>query len=142
MGISLASFFKLHFKPDFSPDLLCSHNYITHFLVVRKNLFEQVGGFSIRYDGAQDYDLLLKLTEKTNAIYHIPNPLYSWRITAVSQSLNASTKPYAVEAGLSALRDAVGRRGIAGDVTKDDRGTHAARTVALHPTQTGEGNAS
>lgn len=111
---------SLHFKPDFSPDLLLSHNYVTHFLAVRKSLFFEVGGFSSRFDGAQDYDLILKLAEKTKSIYHIPKVLYHWRLIPTSTSVSPESKPGAVNAGKAALQTALKRRGILGDVVKED----------------------
>ena len=109
------------FKPDFSPDLLLSHNYITHFLVVRKSLVDEVGGFSSQYDGAQDYDLLLKLTEKTIKICHVSKELYRWRSIATSTSADPNEKHYADEAGKKALEAALDRREIAGKVLKTEK---------------------
>ena len=70
------------FKPDWSPDLFLSHNYLCHFSVIRKTLIDSVGGFHTGYDGSQDYDLFLRVTEKISqtAIAHIPKILYHWRI--------------------------------------------------------------
>ena len=109
------------FKPDFSPDLLFSHNYITHFLVVRKSLVDEVGGFSSQYDGAQDYDLLLKLTEKTIKICHVSKELYRWRSISTSTSADPNEKHYADEAGKKALEAALDRREIAGKVLKTEK---------------------
>ena len=91
------------FKPDWSPDLLHSQMYICHFLVFRKSLFEKIGGFRSEYDGSQDYDLMLRLSEETNKICHIPQVLYSWRESPTSTASNADIKPYAHEAGRKAL---------------------------------------
>jgi len=107
---------SIHFKPDFSPDLLFSHNYITHFLVVKKSLFSGGSGFFPRFDGAQDYDLLLRLTEKTDKIYHIPKVLYYWRSISSSTSFDPEEKTYADGAGKKALQEALERRKIKGDV--------------------------
>ncbi|MDL1988928.1 MAG: glycosyltransferase [Deltaproteobacteria bacterium] len=105
------------YKPDFSPDLLFSHNYITHLLVVRKSMLFDAGGFSSKYEGAQDYDLIVRLTEKTKKICHIPKVLYNWRNVATSTSLNPEIKPYADNAGKMALEAALERRKIAGKVS-------------------------
>ncbi|MCP4951461.1 MAG: glycosyltransferase, partial [Proteobacteria bacterium] len=105
-----------HFKPDFSPDLLLCHNYITHLLVVRKSLVDDVGGPRPEFDGAQDFDFLLRLTEKTNRIEHIAEPLYHWRQSAQSTSLDTGAKPEAHSRGARALKEALGRRGINGEV--------------------------
>ena len=101
-----------HFKPDFSPDLLLSHNYITHFCVFTKELFDQVGGFRSQFDGAQDYDLLLRLSERAKKIQHIPHILYHWRRSETSTSMNTKAKPYTHERGKTAVASAIDRRGI------------------------------
>lgn len=91
------------FKPDWSPDLLYSQMYIGHFLVFRKILFEKIGGFRSEFDGSQDYDLILRISEITQSICHIPKLLYSWRESENSTASNAESKPYAHVAGLKAL---------------------------------------
>lgn len=93
------------FKPDWSPDLLRSQMYICHLLVIRKNLFEEVGGFRVGFEGSQDYDLVLRLSEKTRKIAHIPKVLYSWRQLESSTAINPLSKPYAHDAGLRALNE-------------------------------------
>ncbi len=113
---SVGELLECHYKPDFSPDLLGSHNYITHFLVIRKSIFKQVGGTDTACDGAQDYDLLLKVTEQTDAIKHIPQVLYRWRTIETSTSANPEAKSYAHEAGQGALRAALKRRGVEAEV--------------------------
>ncbi len=91
------------FKPDWSPDLLYSQMYTCHFSVIRKKLFDKIGGFCSEYDGSQDYDLMLRLSEVTDKICHIPAILYSWRESPGSTAANADAKPYAHEAGRKAL---------------------------------------
>ena len=105
-----------HLKPDYAPDLLLSHNYITHFLAIRKNLLERVGGLRSEFDGAQDFDLLLRLTEHTDRIKHVPEPLYFWRQSPQSTSLDSGAKPEAHLRGKQAVTEALERRGIAGEV--------------------------
>jgi len=78
--------FSVFHKPDFNSQLLLSHNYITHFVLVRKSLFDTVGGFSSDKDGAQDFDLLLRLSEQARGIIHIPEVLYHWRASESHQS--------------------------------------------------------
>lgn len=113
------------FKPDWSPDLLLGVNYVTHFLVIRKSLIEKVGGLRRIYDGAQDYDLLLRVTELTDAIVHIPKILYHWRLADGSTAKSVGEKSYADNAGQQALRDAVKRRNIKADVVEiSDRPTN------------------
>ena len=74
------AFFEPHFKPDFNQDLLNSNNYITHFLMVSRELLDQVGGINKEYDGAQDYDFILRCTELADNVIHIPKVLYHWRV--------------------------------------------------------------
>lgn len=104
------------FKPNWSPDLLLGVNYITHFLVVRKSLLDKVGKLHTKYNGSQDYDLILRLTEVTNNIVHIPKVLYHWRLADGSTAKNVGEKNYADNAGQLALKDAVRRRGVGASV--------------------------
>ena len=104
------------FKPDWSPDLLLSNNYICHFGVYRRSLVEAIGGFRSEYDGSQDYDLVLRFTERTDRIVHLPSILYSWRAIPGSTARDMMAKPYAVDAAQRAVDDALRRRGVAGRV--------------------------
>ena len=92
------------FKPDWSPDLLRACNYICHFLVVRRALLEEVGGIREGFEGAQDYDLLLRLTERTQRVGHVPKILYHWRSSATSMARDVANKPKASDAGLGAVQ--------------------------------------
>jgi GT2 family glycosyltransferase len=94
---------KPFFKPNWSPDLLRSQNYICHFTVVRKKIIEKIGGFRKGYEGAQDHDLFLRISEETEKIYHIPKVLYSWREIDTSTTVNPGSKPYAQLSGLKAV---------------------------------------
>ena len=105
------------FKPDYSPDLLLSVNYMCHFLVVRKHVMESAGGFRTGYDGAQDHDLLLRATEKARRVSHVPDMLYSWRQVPGSVALSGAAKMYAYEAGKRAVEAALQRRGLHGSVS-------------------------
>lgn len=98
------------FKPDWSPDLLYSQMYICHFTVVRHELFQDLGGFRSTFDGSQDYDLLLRLSEITDRICHIPFVLYTWRECEGSTAANADAKPYAHTAGRCALDEHLKRK--------------------------------
>lgn len=104
------------FKPDWSPDLLLSINYITHFAVYRRKLVNDLGGLRSEYDGSQDYDLVLRFTELTNKIKHIPKILYHWRKIPGSTAAEVDAKPYVFEASKHALEDALQRRKIEGEV--------------------------
>ena len=97
-------------KPNFSPDLLYSQNYICHFTTIRKTIVDKVGKFNSKYDGAQDYDYFLRVFEETNKIGHIDKILYRWLSTPESTSTNAQSKPYAQTAGLNALKDHIKRK--------------------------------
>ena len=110
-----------HFKADYSPDTLMSVNYICHLSCIRKSLVDEIGGFRSEYDGAQDYDLFLRITEKTNKIYHIDRVLYHWRQTATSTAGYLGNKNYAYIAGKKALEDALKRRGLKGEVLDNPR---------------------
>ena len=99
-------------KPDFNRCLLLSHNYITHFVAVKRSLFDAVGGVDSTYDGAQDFDLMLKLSEVAKSIIHIPKVLYHWRASQSSTSINHGQKSYAHEAGRKALQASLDRRGL------------------------------
>src|SRR6266566_2637061 len=92
-----------YFKPDWSPDLLLSTNYITHFVVMRRERLAEVGGFRPGFEGSQDYDLLLRVTEGTSRIAHIAKILYHWRMTPSSASQSANAKPWDWKAGERAL---------------------------------------
>jgi glycosyltransferase involved in cell wall biosynthesis len=105
-----------HFKPDFSPDMFLAHNYMSHLGVIRREIINQVGGWRVGFEGAQDYDLYLRVLEQTNNIHHIDKILYHWRKIPGSTAASFSEKSYAQDAGLNALKDAVIRRGIKASV--------------------------
>jgi GT2 family glycosyltransferase len=107
---------EVHCKPDFNPDYFFSINYICHFLVVRRELIERVGGFRPGFDGAQDYDLLLRATELSTRIAHIPKVLYHWRKTPASTASASAAKPQSSDAGRRALSESMQRRNIACEV--------------------------
>lgn len=99
------------FKPDWSPEFLRSINYITHFAVLRRKLVEKVGGFRPGYEGAQDWDLFLRISRKTDKIHHIPTVLYSWRKSEASTAQAPSAKDYAYVNQKKALKDDIKQRG-------------------------------
>jgi len=108
------TFSNPYFKPDFAPDMFFSQNYISHLGVMKKSLIEKVDGFTIGLEGAQDYDLYLKIFEHTTKIYHIQKVLYHWRKIPGSTAAEFSDKSYAQEAGRKALINALKRRNIHG----------------------------
>ncbi len=105
-----------HFKPDWSPDLLLSQNYVCHLAVYRRSLLQHVGGFREGYEGAQDYDLVLRITEKTERIGHIPHVLYHWRMAEGSTALDSNQKDYAHGRAELVLREALQRRRLSAEV--------------------------
>ena len=109
------------FKPDWSPDYFLSCNYVCHFTLVRQELVQRAGGFHSEFDGAQDYDLFLRITEQTNRIDHIPRVLYHWRRTLNSTADNIRCKPRMLEAGRLALEEHLERRQQTGHVAVDWR---------------------
>lgn len=96
-----------HFKSSWNKDLFYSYNYICHFTVIERELITQIGGFRAGVDGSQDYDLLLRVMEKTNFknITHIPHVLYHWRAIEGSTAVGAEEKTYTTSAGINALQD-------------------------------------
>ena len=97
-------YFQPHFKSDYNPDLLCSMNYFCHLVVVKKKLLEKAGMLDAAFDGAQDYDFVLRCTEHTDKIFHIPKVLYHWRAHENSTAENPESKRYAFEAGKRAVQ--------------------------------------
>lgn len=104
-----------HFKPDFAPDYLRGCNFITHLAVFSRPLLDAAGAAEYKeYDGAQDHDLLLRLTEKAARIEHIKKVLYIWRGHAGSTAAGMEAKPYALEAGVRAIDAHLRRLGLPG----------------------------
>lgn len=112
LDIDGGELFEPHFKPDFNPDLLTSVNYICHLFVVNHELLLEVGLFKEEFDGAQDYDFILRCTEKARKICHIPKALYHWRCHQDSTASNPESKLYAFEAGARAVKAHYDRLGI------------------------------
>jgi GT2 family glycosyltransferase len=115
------------FKPDWSPDLLMSMNYISHFTIFRKTLIDKIGGFREGFEGSQDYDLVLRFTELTKKIAHIPMPLYNWCKVPESAASSVHAKPYARTSAKKALREALKRRGQDGEVLEGFGGHYQVR---------------
>lgn len=110
-------FFSPHFKSDFNIDLLRSMNYISHLFVVKRELLDIVGKIRPEYDGAQDYDFILRCVEKADRVHHIPRILYHWRSHTESTSEDPESKLYAFEAGRKAIEDHYVRTGISAKVS-------------------------
>ena len=109
--------YEPHFKPDYAPDTLRSNNYICHYSIFKKELLDKIGGFKSEFDGAQDYDLILRATEKAKKIVHIPKVLYHWRVHKGSTALQIEVKPYAINAGRMAIEEHLERLNLKGKVT-------------------------
>lgn len=105
-----------YFKPDFSPYTLRSCNYICHLSVIKKTLINKIGKFRSKFDGAQDYDMILRATENAKLIVHIPKILYHWRAHNNSTSQNTDSKSYAFVAGKKAIEEQLKRLDIKGSV--------------------------
>jgi O-antigen biosynthesis protein len=104
------------FKPDWSPELFLHRMYTCHLTVVRRDVLESAGGFRRGYEGAQDYDLLLRIMERTDRIGHLPRVLYHWRKLPESTASAGAAKPWAMDAGRLALEDYVRRQGGGAEV--------------------------
>ena len=104
------------FKPEYSPDRLLAENYINHFTVVRRSLLTDIGGFREGFDGSQDHDLMLRVTERARHVGHVPDVLYAWRMAPGSTAIAADRKPLAQGAGRRAVADALQRRKVAARV--------------------------
>ena len=105
-----------YFKPDFAIDTLRSLNYICHFGIFKKSLMDKLGGFRSEYDGSQDFDIILRMSENTDKIVHISKILYHWRISKDSTARIPEAKPYTVLAGIKAIEDHLKRVGLDGTV--------------------------
>ena len=105
-----------HFKPDFAPDTLRANNYICHFTVFKRQLMDQAGRFNSKYDGSQDFDMVLRLTEKAEKIFHISEILYFWRAHKDSVAQGIEAKPYVIEAAKGAITEHLSRVGLEGFV--------------------------
>lgn len=113
-------FLEPYFKPDWSPDSFLSRMYTCHLGVYRRSLVNEIGGFRVGYEGSQDYDLVLRFTEKTKNVFHIPKILYHWRIHSQSTAKSAAAKPYAYDASDRAIAEALDRRGEPGKLVPID----------------------
>ncbi len=111
-----------YFKPSWSPDTFLTKMYTGHLAVLRRSLVEELGGFRPEFNGSQDYDLVLRLSERTDRIHHIERVLYSWRMHPGSTAQDAGAKRYAYAAALAALQEALDRRAEGGIVAPSATG--------------------
>ncbi len=95
----------MHFKPDYAPDNLRANNYICHFSVFARGLLDGTELFRTRFNGSQDHDMILRLTDRAKKVVHVPKPLYYWRSHAGSVASGIDAKPYAVNAAMGAVSE-------------------------------------
>jgi len=121
------------FKPEFDPLLLLGQNFVSHLSVFRRDLVDSVGGYREGYEGSQDWDLTLRVTERLDRdqVVHIPRVLYHWRAHEASTAALVEAKPYAVDAGRRAVVDHLERVGRAGRVARIGRSGHNRVTWEL-----------
>ena len=116
-------------KPDFDPVRLRGQNYCCHFSVFRNTLLDKIGGFREGFDGSQDFDLILRATERARKVAHIPRILYHWRVVPGSAAGDVHAKPYAYDAGKKAVESHFARHKISVDVAKLNPGSYQHRFV-------------
>jgi GT2 family glycosyltransferase len=109
------------FKPDWSPEYLKSTMFLGHLVVYRRSVLEAVGGFRSAFDGSQDYDLALRVTERTGKVHHVPRVLYHWRKIQGSAASSTDAKPWGLQAARRALVDHVSRLAMRASV-RDEPG--------------------
>ena len=110
-GNDINHMLTMHFKPDFAPDNLRANNYICHFSVFKRTLLEGGELFRTKFDGSQDHDMILRLTDKAEKVVHVPRLLYYWRSHAGSVASNINAKSYAIEAARGAVADHLRQHG-------------------------------
>ena len=108
--------FQPNFKPEFMIDMLRSNNYICHFFIAKASLMKEIGGFRGEYNGAQDYDMIFRCTERADNIVRIPKVLYHWRMHEQSTAENPESKRYAFDAGKKVIEDHLKRCGESAEV--------------------------
>jgi GT2 family glycosyltransferase len=101
----------MHFKPDYAIDNLRANNYICHFSVFKRKLLDSTELFRTKFDGSQDHDMILRLTDKAERIVHVPKLLYYWRCHPASVASNISAKTYAIDAAKGAVADHLRKHG-------------------------------
>jgi len=124
-----------HFKPDWSPDLLLAFPYLGHLLVVRRALLERVGGFRPEFDGSQDYDVMMRVTEQARRVVHIPKVLYHWRTVEGSAASAADAKPWAHDASRRVVESTMVRTCVEGHIEDGPfpGSYHVRRRLRAHP---------
>jgi O-antigen biosynthesis protein len=125
----------IHLKPGWSLDTLRTNGYTCHLGVYRRELVQRIGGFRTEFNGSQDVDMILRLTERTDRIAHIPRVLYHWRAHAASTAAGWEAKPYAYVAARNAIAEHLRRTGLEAEVTFGPPGLYRV-THAVSPETT------
>jgi hypothetical protein len=132
------------FKPEWSPEILFSVNYLTHFNLMRRSIVDEIGGFRSETDGAQDWDIFLRACSRSRHVVRVPGVHYHWRIHAASTSTGIAAKPYALDGQHTALLDHAARLGLRADIVRnDDSGFHVqwpAPATGMHVVIDGTGS--
>ena len=110
-GDDINRMLTMHFKPDYAPDNLRANNYICHFSCFKRELLEGTELFRSKFDGSQDHDMILRLTDRAKNIVHIPKLMYYWRAHAGSVASDITAKDYAIEAARGAVADSLRSHG-------------------------------
>lgn len=122
------------YKPDYNPDFMHSVNSVTHMATIRKSLYEKIGGEDGSFNGAQDWELFLRVARNTKKIHHIPKVVYSWRIHDNSTAKSTGAKPYVVEAQKRAITEDLESKGHSGATVEQDR-NHPGYWNVTYPVQ-------
>ena len=120
------------FKPDWSPESLLSQMYFSHLFVVRRSLYEQVGGMRTGFEGSQDHDLALRVVEIARRVAHLPLVLYHWRAVPSSTAMSGDAKTYSFDAGIRAVAEALSRRGVPAEVDRPEWAVQAKASLLRH----------
>ena len=124
--------FAPQFKPDWSPELLLSYMYFSHLFVLRRELFFEVGGMRVGFEGSQDYDLALRASERSQKVVHIPKVLYHWRVAPGSTAVAGDSKPNSFVAGEKAVQESLDRRNVQARVFQPDWAISARCGIFSH----------
>ncbi|WP_292177096.1 glycosyltransferase [Brevundimonas sp.] len=111
---------SLRFKAGWSPELLLSYSYISHFRIIKREVYDRIGGTRVGMEGSQDHDMFLRMSEVSDHVVHIPRILYHRRAVAGSTAGGGDQKPYSLEAGKRAVKEAFARRGLDVDINRPD----------------------
>ena len=121
------------FKPDLSPEMLLGGNYLTHFDLMKTSIVKKIGGWDPQTDGAQDWDLFLRILDETDKVAHIPKILYHWRTVAGSTASSMQVKPYALKAQRLAVNKHLKKHHLPGEAVQDETGQTYIRWQCPEP---------